>query len=72
MSNELQKLKVSLCDTISGWIDKNGESEGFNQLDTFFSDDISELMSDAAFSILLSQSSLTKYYKEQGQLNDTI
>jgi hypothetical protein len=66
----LQKLKVSLNETIQYWIDNNADSSEFNALDTSVSDFISELMTDAAFAVLMAQSDLTSYYKREEMLND--
>ncbi len=70
MTNKMHRLKSSLHDAINYWAVINQGSEGWRELDTFVSDKVSELMTDAAFAVLLAQSDLTKYYKEQNMLTD--
>jgi hypothetical protein len=65
MNNSLQKLKTSLCDAIDNWLTvEAGKGAEYDELDTYIGGNISELMTDAAFAVLLSQRDLTKYLRE--------
>ena len=70
MTNNVQKLKTSLNDAVNEWLNQESESDGFEELKTYVSDNISELMTDAAFCVLLSQSSLSKYYRDYEMLTE--
>jgi hypothetical protein len=64
----LTKLRSSLTDAISEWIDNNSEGDGWDALNTHVSEYITELMASSAFNILLAQSDLTSYYESQNML----
>lgn len=70
MNNQVLKLKTSLTDLIDKWIEETDSSEGRESLDTYVSENIAELMADAAFSVLLAQGDLTAYYKKEMMLKD--
>lgn len=65
----LVKLKVSLNDVINKWIEDSIPEENWDALDTSLSDYTVELMTDSAFNILLAQSDLIAYLKNDGQLD---
>jgi hypothetical protein len=70
MNNELLKLKSSLCDAIEKWINETAEKKDilWAELDTYIGDNTKELMTDAAFTVLLAQKNLTEYLKANGEL----
>lgn len=71
MNNDLLKLKTSLCDVINQWMnDKAEEDEEWNQLNTHVSDNVSELMADSAFNILLAQSDLSKHLRKEDLISE--
>lgn len=67
-SNDLLKLKSSLCDAIQAWIDKEAGKNVWPAIDTSISDHTAELMADSAFNILLAQKDLTEYYNTNNML----
>ena len=69
MNNDLLKLKASLCDAIKAWIDESPNSDEWLALDTSISDNVSELMSDSAFNILLAQKDLSEYLRREKQID---
>lgn len=67
MNNQLLKLKVSLCDAINKWSNEEaakGDDNNWDALDTYIGDSTCELMTEAAFSVLLAQSNLTQYLRD--------
>jgi hypothetical protein len=69
--NRLVKLKASLADAIERWIEKEAsEGDGRDALSTYFGDFTAELMADAAFIVLLAQSDLSDYLRDQELLKD--
>lgn len=70
MNNELLKLKSSLCDVIEKWINDSEEKkeELWMELNTCICNETKELMTDAAFTVLLSQKNLTEYLRLNGEL----
>jgi len=66
----LLKLKASLIDAMTEWVNTNCDGEGWDALDTHVSDCLCELMGDAAFAILMAQSDLTAYYKNNDMLKN--
>lgn len=67
---KLTKLKTSLVDAISNWIDEQSGNEEWDALDTHVGDFLPELMANSAFNILLAQSDLTTYYQNNNMLKD--
>jgi len=66
----LTKLKSSLYVAINKWMEEQIPGDEWGALDTSTSDFCIELMTDSAFNILLAQSDLTAYLKNNGQLDD--
>lgn len=67
----LSKLRASLHDAIEQWMATESMKDNeWQALDTYTSDYTTELMADSAFNILLAQSDLTSYYKEQNMLTE--
>lgn len=69
MTNDVVKLKSSLNDVIQAWAEEHCEDDGCNELNIDWGNETMELMTDAAFNILLAISDHNKYLKENGMLN---
>lgn len=66
MDNEVIKLQSSLCDAISKWGNEIGSiMPGWEKMDTYFSDNLYELMASSAFNVMLAQSDLTRFLKKE-------
>lgn len=66
----LQKLKVSLTESIEDWVIENSALDEWDAFDTHLGDFTAELMADAAFTVLMAQKDLTAYYKQEEMLKD--
>lgn len=64
----LQRLKVSLNEAIESWMNQVAAGDDWTALDTHVSDFLPELMTDAAFAVLMAQSDLTAYYQREDLL----
>ena len=51
MKAALEKLKTSLNKAIETWLEKQCESDAFQELDTYISDDLASHMADAAMAV---------------------
>lgn len=66
MNNEIVKLQTSLCDAIAKWGSEIGSNlPGWKDMDSYFGDDLYELMASSAFNIMLAQRDLTQYLKKE-------
>lgn len=67
----LQKLKTSLTDAISQWVEEESVESNWDGLDTYLGDRASELMAESAFNVLLSQSDLYSYLRKENLLKES-
>lgn len=72
MTNAMLKMKVSLCDTINEWINKQAEdgTDGWEELAIPIGDLTAELMTDSAMNILLSQKTHNEYLYQNDMLKE--
>ena len=65
----LEKLKTRLYDVINKWVESEIPDPDWDALDTWISDYTVEYMTEAAFNVLMAQSDLVAYLKNDGQLD---
>lgn len=63
--NQRRNLKSSLYNVILKWLADN-EEEIHESFDTHWGENITELMSTAAFNMLIAQEDMTRYYEKEG------
>lgn len=70
-STDVQKLKTSLGDVIYKWMQEEAtESDGWNELDIYVGDRITELMTEVAFNILLAQKDHQTYLENNDLMKE--
>lgn len=67
LSKNLQELKVSLNEAIGEWMESNSSEDGWEELG-YIGDYASELMTDAAFAVLIAGKDVNDYLEKEGHL----
>lgn len=72
MTLGMRKMKVSLCEAINAWIGQQVEDEtdGWSDLGIPVGDLTAEIMTDAAFNILLAQQNQNSYLFNNDMLKE--
>jgi len=65
MEKSVLKLRLSLKEHIEQWMEEVVDSDGWRGLDTYFANETAELMTNAAFTVLLAQSKLSHYLRTE-------
>lgn len=65
MDNNLLKLKTNLTDALEKWMQEKALESQWISINTYICDETAQLMSDAAFNILLAQKGLSEYLRKE-------
>lgn len=70
MTNEMNRLKISLADAIAQWLNDQYESDGWNDLDISTGDLTTKIMADSAFNVLLAMKDMKEYQFQNDMLKE--
>lgn len=71
MTNEMNRLRVSLADAIENWLNNTvPDTSGWDDLDIPQADKTAKIMADTAFNILLAMQDMKEYQFQNDMLRE--